>query len=412
MPSKRLTVVGVERESAALSGKRKEIFDTDCKGLVLRVTDKRAKSWSVYYYDGAGKHRRYTLGRFPDMGLNDAREMAREAQSAVKRSLAPDYYEQQRIRERKQLQARTFGVLAERFMEGPGAKLRTKNEMQRQLDRDVLPHWNEWALADITRADVRDLIGRRNGVYAANRTLALVRRMLNWAVDMDLLESSPAARVKAEKEAARERVLTDDELRRIWSALNMLGNPHSALFKLLILTGQRRGEVGGMRWSEIGGKKWTLPGDRAKNEQGHLVYLAPKAIEIMETADRFAGCPFVFTTNGRTSPSGWSKTKKRLDTIIAEQAAAGEPVHFEAHGITDWRWHDLRRTFATGLRSLGFDRLLVSQCLNHTEGPGATKIYDRFADDAGKRRAWEAWAAHVEKITGGDSGSNVVKMTR
>lgn len=412
MPSKQLTVAGVERESAAQPGKRKEIFDTVQKGLTLRVTDKRAKSWAIYYYDSAGKHRRYTIGRYPDIGLEKARERAAEAQRAVREELPPGYYEDARKRERQRLQANTFGALARKFMEGPGSKLRTRGEMQRQLNRDVLPHWQDRPLTEITRSDVRELIERREGLYAANRTLALVRRILNWGVDMDLLENSPAARVKAEKEPDRERVLTDGELVRIWAALDKLGNPYGALFKVLLLTGQRRGEVGEMRWQEIEGDRWTLPGERAKAGKGHVVYLAPIVMCILENVSKQGRCPFVFTVSGEAAPTGWSKVKTRLDRIIAEDAAeaTGEPLDMERHGIPDWRWHDLRRTFATGLRSLGFDRLLVSRCLNHAEGRGVTQRYDRFADDEGKLRAWNAWAQHIESITTGANDSNIVPL--
>lgn len=412
MPTKRLTEAGVGRERPAAKGKRKEIFDKQTAGLVLRVTDKGVKSWSVYYYDPEGKHRRHTLGRYPDTGLVAARNAAAEAKRAAKEGLPPDYFEQQRQQERRRERLNTFGTVAEQFMSEAAAELRTKDNMQRQLNRDILPLWRNRPIQDITRTDVRELLARRKGKHARNKTLALVRRIFNWAIDeAELIDTTPISRNIAVKVAERERVLTDSEIARIWGALDRLGQPYGALFRMLFLTGTRRSEVSEMTWQEVDGDKWRVPGKRVKSGKGTLIHLTPLSLKTLYGVSRIACAELVFTVNGGTPISGWSQIKKRLDRIIAKEAAheAGEVLDMKKHAIQNWRFHDIRRTFATGLRSLGFDRLLVSQCLGHAEG-GITRIYDRFVDDEQRAKAYTAWSGHIERITGNRPADNVVPL--
>src|SRR5262249_22760244 len=157
---------------------------------------------------------------------------------------------------------------------------------------------------------------------------------------------SPAVRLpRYGQEQERERTLTPEEIRAVWSAFDRIGYPFGPLFKLLLVTAQRRGEVAGMKWSELDGDGWLLPQARAKSKQGHRVPLSSLALEILEKCPRLG--EHVFVARGDKPLQGWSKAKKRADALPAA-----------------WRIHDLRRTAATQMRSLGIDRLVVSKILN------------------------------------------------
>jgi len=209
--------------------------------------------------------------------------------------------------------------------------------------------------------------------------------MCRWAVSRGIIERSPCEGIEAPStEKPRDRVLSLDELRLVWCAADLLGFPFGPVVKLLILSGQRRSEVGGMEWTELDleARTWTIPAARSKNRRQHTVPLSPQAIEIIETLPRFSGSKFVFSP-GKTPPSGFSKAKERLDKYIA--SANGEP-------IPAWIMHDLRRSTASGLAALGVDLHIIERCLNHVSGSfgGIVSIYQKhsFADEM--RDAMEA----------------------
>jgi integrase len=215
---------------------------------------------------------------------------------------------------------------------------------------------------------------------SANRLLSLITKIFNWALKEELIEASPAMQIdRPGKETDRER--TADEIGIAWAAFDRLGYPWGSLYKMLLITGQRRGEVAGMRWSEISSDGWNLPGERAKKGKGHLVPLSTLAREILDGVSQIG--ELVFRTRTDIPLAGWSKTAKRLQSLPMEP----------------WHLHDLRRTFATHMRALGIDRLVVSKLLNHAEG-FATKTYDRWAADPEKAEAMERWANRLREIIG------------
>src|SRR5262249_44383247 len=158
-------------------------------------------------------------------------------------------------------------------------------ELKRLLCKEVLPVLGERRIQVITRQDVRDLLERFDGINA-NRVLAAVRRVFNWAVEIDLLSASPVAKVKApHAELSRDRVLSDEEIRHLWRACGIIGYPFGDLAKFLLLTGQRRTEVAGMRWREIDLEKreWLIPATRTKNAQPHLVPLSDATLDVINS---------------------------------------------------------------------------------------------------------------------------------
>jgi integrase len=226
----------------------------------------------------------------------------------------------------------------------------------------------------------------------ANRTKALISKIFSWALKEEIIEASPATLLDSPgQEVERERSLSADEIRRVWAAFDRLSYPFGSALKMLLVTGQRRGEVAGMKWSEIKDDGWHVPNERSKSGRGHMVPLSSLAREILSASPQIG--EHVFRTRKDRPVTGWADAKTRVDELA---------------DVKDWHVHDLRRTFATQLRSIGVDRLVVSKLLNHSEA-GVTHIYDRYSADPEKTAAMERWANRLREIVSGAPADNVVQ---
>jgi integrase len=274
---------------------------------------------------------------------------------------------------------------------------------KRDLERNALRKWRSRPIASITRRDVIDLveaIAARGAGVQANRTLTRLGALFKWAVEKDRLEVSPAERVRpVTQEQARDRVLSDAELRWLWIACEEIGWPLGSVTKLLLLTAQRRVEVAGMTWAEIdlGDAVWTIPRHKAKNDREHQVQLSAAAMAVVRKLPRFGD--LVFTTTLKTPVSGFSKWKCRLDAamLVAKRAELG--TH-KGDAIPNWTLHDLRRTAATGMARLKIAPHVVDRILNHTSGTisGVAAVYNRFEYLEERRAAFEAWGRFVDGL--------------
>ena len=152
------------------------------------------------------------------------------------------------------------------------------------LDRELLPAWSDRPIASITRAEVKALLRAKAQVapIAANRLASLISKLFNWALDEEIVTASPAVRLKRTEEHERERSLSEDEIRVLWPALDRIGYPFGHALKLLLVAGQRRGEVADLKWSDLTSDGWLLPGASAKSKAGHRVPLSTLAMEIIE----------------------------------------------------------------------------------------------------------------------------------
>lgn len=269
---------------------------------------------------------------------------------------------------------------------------------------DVLPVWGDRPLADIQRSDVRKLLeGKAAAPIAANRLLALIRRFFSWAVSQDLLDESPAKGVeRPHPENQRERVLNDDELKAVWNAAGGMGHPFGPITQLLLLTAQRRDEIVSMRWSEIDfdAKEFVIPGARTKNGNENRVPLCDMAMDIVQAQPKIDGSDYVFPSSRQPvfkPASGLARAKRDLDT---------------ASGVSGWRYHDLRRTAASGMASKQVPPHVVEKILNHQGGTlgGVAGIYNRFGYEPEKRHALDVWAAHVSSVVTGKKADNVVPL--
>jgi integrase len=275
--------------------------------------------------------------------------------------------------------------------------LRLEEDRLAIIKGGIVDQWSGRRLEDIRRRDIIAALDALHDKPAVRQnTFAALRRLFNWALGKDLIAASPCMGVETPKPSpARDRVLTDDELRWFWRACETLGPPFSPLFKLLCLTGQRREEVGGMRWSELAGDTWIIPKERVKNGKEHSLDLPSPVLELINSIPRVAGCPFVFSTTGKTPVSGYSVAKERLDQAML-RLAREETGHADLE-IPSWRLHDLRRTTASRMAKLGIALPTIEKVLNHVSGSfgGIVSVYQRYEFGTEKAAALKTWSEHV-----------------
>lgn len=401
MPKRHLTAAAVTRIKPPRTGQI-DHFDAGYPGLALRVSYGGTRTW-VWFYRQHGKLRRLTLGALPKLGLADAREAWRVAREQLSKGLEPV---QVLAADQAEDDATTVRSVVTDWLKRDqttnrkyGTAARTYGEVERIMNREVLPVWGNRRLADMTPQDVEDLIDAivdRGAVTMACRVHARLHRLFRWAVQRRLIDASPMQDMpRPRAEIKRKRVLKDEELRCMWDAATQAGWPMGSAIQLLVLTCARREEIGALRWTEIDTERnqILLKGDldRTKNSEDHIIPLSTKARELIDATPRVAGSPFVFSTTTTTPISGWSKVKVRIDNMMrAELGEAFEP----------WRFHDLRRTAATGLERLGVPLQVTEALLGHTAGSkgGIAGIYQLHDYAEEKRAAIEKWAQHITTV--------------
>ena len=355
-----------------------EVFDLGYPGLALRVGYGGAKSF-ILFYRYAGKLRRQTLGRWPEVSLGAARERWRRTREAVARGDDP-------LGANGKVPALAFEAVVEEWLRRdvvPRCRASSAYRVQRLVEHDLLPAWQGRRIDTIVKHDVLmllDAIVDRGAPAKARRVYVHAHRLFKWCAGRGIVSVSPMAGIEAPgRESSRERVLTDTELAAVWQASTDW--PFGAIVRLLVLTGARREEIGQLIWDEIQGDTIVLEGSRTKNGNGHLIPLSSPALELLRSAPRI-GEKYVFTLDGIKPVSSWSRAKARLD---------------KASGVAGWRIHDLRRTVATGMQRLGVGLQTVEALLGHTGGSraGIVGVYQRHDFAAEKRVAVEAWGAHV-----------------
>lgn len=392
--------------------KRYEIPDPALSGLYLVVQPSGSKSWALRYRFH-GKPAKLTLGRWPLMGVADARGAATDALERLQSGSDPAAAKQiakapEDERDRDTVRA-LFALYEKRHL----ANLRSGGEQKRQISRNVLPKLGNRDVKSITRRDLIDLleeIADSGRGVTANRVRTYFQTFLNWCIERDVLEVNPIARMRpVAKERPRARALSDDEIRWFWQACDETGYPFGLMGKLLLLTAQREGEVTRISTAEIRGDLWHLSADRTKNRRAHDVPLSPAVCALLAGAQRVDG-PFgyILTTTGTTRISGLSRAQ---NAIAKRMRAAAEQERGEPVEIPHWTWHDLRRTAATGMARLGIPVRVTEAVLNHISGTGAgiVAVYQRHDYAGEKRQALDAWAGYVLSLVEGKP-DNVVQI--
>ncbi len=376
------------------NGDRQEFHDEGYHGrgtLILRIGAKGSRTWN-FLYKFQGTLRRLKLGDYPDLSLAAARLKAHEAVVTIESGTDPA--ESVAIEKETYRETTAVGDLAKQFIElYCKPRKRSWQEDERILKMDVLPVLGHKKVTEVTRKDVSSLLDSivaRGAPIAANRTLAVVRKMFNWAVDRGDLEANPiAGRSAPTKEQSRDRVLTDAEIQRFWEGLNRASmDPMTALaLKFMLVTAQRLGEVCTLRREHIDQGIWTIPADIAKNGKAHRVPLNPIALSLIDSAREVRHYSVVFS-----SPRG----EDRVMSPTALSHALRK--NLEEIQLENFHPHDLRRTAASHITMLGFNRLVVSKILNHADG-GITAVYDRHSYDKEKSEALTAWSKKLERLT-------------
>jgi integrase len=439
----KLTERKIEKLGTEYSRKDRLVFDDAQRGLAVRVTASGGRTY-LCQYTLHGHKWRVPLGACSAVALSKAREAAAAIMGDVAKGRNPaserkDAAAAERVRRTRH--RLTFRVLIEDWkrLHLTGRRPSYAAEAVRALHSAFADHLDD-AAEDLDRAAVvhaLDALARRRerkdrsgaekpkGAAMIGRTAAYGRTAYAWAVKRGAVSVNPFAALPISKSIAkRERVLGDQELAEIWRAANAAAEPYGTIIRLLILTGQRRGEVAGMAWNEISDDfaSWTLPSERTKNAAAHTVPLSTPARDLLRTVlaedanEQRPSGGLVLPGAIGTPFSGWSKAKRALDKAITD--ARAKAVAAGGNGpapLAPWSVHDLRRTVATGLQRLGVRLEVTEAVLNHISGSrgGIAGVYQRHDWAAEKRAALDAWTAHVVSIVEGRiAGDNVVTLAR
>jgi integrase len=372
------------------------------EGFAMTIFPSGKQSF-IFIYHFQGRKRRMTLGKYPQCKLAEARILYREALKVLEDEKDPAL-EKRKEKITARDASTVEGLIDEYLEKWAKPNKRSWKADERCLNKDVKPLWGKLKAADITRRDIvllLDKINDRGSPIAANRTLACIKKMFNFGVERDIITASPCIAVKAvASENRRDRVLTEDEIRILWSALDQQTNQDNPLhvihmseqtklvLKLQLVLAQRKGEIVSAEWSEIDLKTgwWTIPAIKAKNNQTHRVPLSPFAINLLIEVKKLGGdSRFLFPA-------------KQKDSHITGGSVDHAVRRSTFNGVNAWTPHDCRRTAASYMTSLGNSRLVVSKILNHSESGSVTAIYDRHSYDNEKRIALESWAQKLKEI--------------
>lgn len=408
----KLTQTAIAKIELAPGQAERIVFDERLSGFGLRVRAGGKRTWIVQYRVGK-KQRRKTLGSVDKIMAAKAYEVAELDLAGVTLGTDP----QAKKNEARARASETFETIATRFLRAKEGQV--KQSSFDQIETHLTKHWatfNGRSIHDIARRDIATRLGeiaQERGPYAANRARATLSSFYGWAMNEGIVEANPVVATNRQTdEKARDRVLSDAELVAIWNA--SAGDDYGGIVRLLILTVQRRDEVGAIARGELDlpGRKWTIPSSRTKNGREHEIPLSDPALASLTTAtarkgreDREALFGDGDAGNGF---SGWSKAKAALDKRIADAAASTK----EKKKPVPWRVHDIRRTVATRMADLGVLPHVIEAVLNHISGhkAGVAGVYNRALYSAEKRQALDLWAAHVEALLAGKPASNIVPM--
>ena len=384
---------------------RYEAWEGGRTGLGVRVAPSGRKSF-VYMYRFNGKPRRMTLGVYPRIGLASARVLHAKAKQQRERGIDPGA--EHIAKRRAEHDAETIRELVEEYLEKHARpNKRSAHADERTLRKEVLLVWGSRKAKSITRRDVirlLDGIVDRGAPVMANRTLAVVRKMFNFAISRDIIDASPCVMIQAPaKETPRDRVLSPAEIGAFWRGLDAakMSDQVRLALKLMLVSAQRREEVTGAPWAEfdLTDKIWEIPGARTKNGLAHRVPLAALTLELLREIREAAG------------ESEWLFPSPKADKpIVPDAASHALRNNLEAIGVEGITPHDLRRSAASHMTELGIPRLVVSKILNHADG-SITGVYDRYGYGAEKLRALERWGRKLQTIISGKAApGNVVKL--
>jgi len=367
-------------------------------GFGLRVTANGVRAF-VLSYRTKGLARRYTIGRYPVWSVAAARKRAATLRRVVDSGEDP-------VQDKRDAAERgmRFGELANLYLDRHAVGFKDGGKVVRRRIESNLKGWYSKSAADITRADVRRLMEAKAATapVMANRLREAVSQIFRFGIERELLTDNPAAGIKpVVKEKARDRVLTPEEIRQFWMGLDgtTMQPAYKAALRFVLITGQRVGEVCGIDWAELsdGGTWWTVPSEKSKNGKAHRVPLSNLALEVLDAQPRTDEGPIFCGTRG-----GRAIRPDKVSTALHD--------NLEALGVAHFTVHDLRRTAATTMASIGVDSLVVGAVLNHAPQGVTEQVYQRYARDPEKKAALDRWARHLQAIVNGQTAGKVVSI--
>jgi integrase len=365
------------------------VWDEEIPGFGHRMRigagGKMLKSW-ILQYKHAGATRRLLLGSVAVLGAEQARAAARKARAKVELGQDP---QGDKI-ERRDKDRHTLRGIIEQYLDAKKSAVRPRTlvEVSRYL-REHFKALHNSPIDGITRRDVAArlvAIKNQSGAATAGAARNALSAFFVWAMGEGLCESNPVIGTnRPETNGARSRVLSDAELARVWNACDG-GSEHSAVVKLLILTGCRRAEIGDLCWAWFSPDTFTIPVEHSKNGRAHTLPVLPAMRSILDTVPHMANRDQLFgeRSHGFTR---WH-CKSELD---------------ERSGVANWTLHDLRRTVATRMADLGVQPHIVEAVLNHQSGHkgGIAGVYNRSPYEREVRNALATWHDHLRTLVDG-----------
>jgi integrase len=385
-----------DRQVIALKpqAKRYAVPDPELNGHYIRVEPSGAKAYAAVARDPYGKQIWATIGHTDLLNLDEARE---EARAIIKRIKGG-----QTAKEKPPVQPDSYRAVSDNWLVRHAEKNRliTKTEIVRILNGYILPTFGERDFTSIKRSDISALLDKiedKHGARMADLVLATMRAIANWYASRDDGYVSPFVRgMRRSKAKPRNRILSDDEIRRMWSQAGDAGT-FGAFLKMLLLTAQRRAAVQHMRWSDLADDVWTMPKEERGKGNGGALKLPTLAVEIITAQAKVEGNPFVFAGRNGGPFTGFTTG------FYASKVERG--------GSPPWTLHDLRRTARSLLARCGISREIAEQILGHAL-PGVEGTYNRFAYTEEKGHALAALAAEIERIATPPRGPKVVPIRR
>ena len=372
------------------------------RGFGVRVTASGARAF-ILNYRLRGREHRFTIGAWPDWSALKAVREARNLRQRVDRGEDP-LKDRAPIPTMKSVSS-VIDDFMTRYVRNRERPLRSADQIESAFDRLVKPRIGKIGVYELRRSHVAEMLDKvedKAGPVQADRVRAYLRKALSWYAERDDEFNLNAAFVRVgpranPKERARTRVLSDDEIRIIWSALGEAGI-FGALLKTLLLTAQRRDEVANMSWKELGADRiWTIPAERYKTKRPNFVPLSAKAVAIIEAQPKIEKCDYVFPSLVKTPFTGFGKSKARLDKSVLLKMQKRSKKGAEIEPLPNWTLHDLRRTAKTLMTRAGVRPDISERVLGHVIA-GVEGTYDRHSYADEKRDALEKLAAMIERI--------------
>lgn len=386
------------------------------RGFTLKVAKSGAKVFVLRYRAG-GRDREVTIGECGTWSLKAARLQAHEVRRQVDAGTDP-------LAERARADGEpTVADAVREYCQRHAHRQKNGHKVQRALEMYLLPKFKHYKLHEVRRRDVIKIVEDLAATYPrqAAMLLAYIKLVFSWAEDRELIEANPVATLKPQKidprmkSAPRRRVLTDVEIKALWNGVDdsPLHRLTAIALKMVLLTGQRPGEVAGMRWDEVEGNVWIIPASRrGKTDTSHLVPLTSTAMDLLAEAReegrrldkrrRSGSSGFVFETR-----PGAPITVNAIDRAVKRHVARLGNVEVQDGG--HWRPHDLRRTCRTRLSAAHIPESVAEAVIGHTR-KGIIAVYDQHAYAEEKRAALETWERHLLAIVTGEDHENVVPL--